>query len=321
VILLQDVSDGHLQLMYARSLFTLCPSLYEGWGLPVGESLAAGKICVCSDRASVPEVAGEFGVYLDLDSPARSLETVRGLIADDAGRRRLEQKIRRGYKPITWRSVAEKVIAACQMATRSDWHDPYPYPVVPYSTEISFAWLGREPEGSFGDDLLAQIVDTRRGHFLNEPLQEQSFLRGEELRASGSWGEPENWGTWLCQGGGEIVLGLGSHACSLYYVFLRLRVPGPLAELPIRISANGEALWSGSLGPRPRDVRFAVRRRAAGPEGWRLRLRAELDLSPELRAEIAAADGRVPVIGFERLVIVPEDDLKTRLDILYTLSS
>lgn len=319
VILLQDVSDAQLKLMYARTLFTLCPSLYEGWGLPVGESLAAGKICVCSDRASLPEVAGEFGVYLDIDDLDAAVATVSGLVADAARRKRLEHKIRRGYRPTTWRSVAEAVIGACRATAGKEWPAPYPHAAVPYSTEISFAWLGREAQGSFGDDLLAQIVDARRGHFLNEPLQEQSFLRGEEVRAAGNWGEPEHWGTWLCQGGGEIVLGLGPNECSLYYVFLRLRAPGPLSELPIRISANGEALWSGLLGPRPKDVHFAVRRRAAGPDGWRLRLRLEVDLPPELHAEIAAMDGRVPVIGLERLVVVPEDDLKTRLDVLYTL--
>lgn len=61
VILLQEVSDAYLRLLYSRCLFTVFPSLYEGWGLPVGESLAAGKICVCSNRASIPEVAGEWG--------------------------------------------------------------------------------------------------------------------------------------------------------------------------------------------------------------------------------------------------------------------
>src|SRR5438067_9577160 len=32
VILLQDVSDADLGLLYSRCLFTVCPSLYEGWG-------------------------------------------------------------------------------------------------------------------------------------------------------------------------------------------------------------------------------------------------------------------------------------------------
>ena len=62
-----------------------------------------------------------------------------------------------------------------------------------------------------------------------------------------------------------------------------------------------------------------VRKKALSTGGWRLRLRAEADLSTELRQQIAALDSRVPTIGFERLVVVPDSDLKSRLDILYTL--
>jgi hypothetical protein len=211
------------------------------------------------------------------------------------------------------------VVTACRDAAKTEWREPYPFASIPYSSEIGFAWLGRDAEGTFGDDLLARIVDTRKGHFLNEPLQETNFLRGEEARAGGSWAEPEHWGTWLCRSPGEIVVGLAPNESQLYYVFLRLRATGPLAERPVKLSANGEMVWNAALGSRPKDVRFAVRRRSVGPGGWRLRLRAEIDLSTETEAQIAGMDGRVPTTGFERLVVVPEDDLKTRLDILYTL--
>ena len=211
------------------------------------------------------------------------------------------------------------MVGACRKAAETEWRDPYPYVGIPYSSEIGFAWLGRDAEGAFGDDLLARIVDTRKGHFLNEPLQELSFLRGEEARASGSWAEPEHWGTWLCHSPGEIVVALPPSDSQLYYVFLRLRVTAQLADRTVKLAANGESVWSGSIGTRPKDVRFAVRRRTAGRGEWRLRLRADIDLSAELRAQIAEMDGRVPTIGFERLVVVPEDDVKARLDILYTL--
>jgi hypothetical protein len=62
-----------------------------------------------------------------------------------------------------------------------------------------------------------------------------------------------------------------------------------------------------------------VRPKLAGAAGWRLRLRAQIDLTPDLRDQIAALDSRIPTIGFERLIVVPENDLKTRVDILYAL--
>jgi glycosyltransferase involved in cell wall biosynthesis len=319
VILMQEVSDAYLRLLYSRCEFTVFPSLYEGWGLPVGESLAAGKVCVCSNRASIPEVAGEFGAYMDIDDPEQSLRVIRDLVLDVAGRKTLEQMIRRHYRPITWHAVAERVVAACQATAKIEWREPYPYAVIPYSREISFAWFGGDDQRTSGDELLARIVDARRGYFLREPLTEESFLCGEEARAGGIWAEPENWGTWLCQGGGEVALGLAPNDSESYDVFLRLRASGPVADLRVRLRANGESVWEGAIGAQARNIIARVRRKIAGTGPWVLQLRADLDLTPEQRAQIAALDRRVPTIGFERLVVVPENDLKPRLDILYSL--
>ncbi len=316
--LLRDICDADLRMLYRRCLFTLCPSFYEGWGLPVGEALAMGKICVCSDRASLPEVAGEFGAYIDIADRDGSLAVIRGLLSDDAARGRLEAKIRHGYKPVTWHSVAKSVVAACQTAAGVDWQEPYPYTAIPYSSEINFGKLDRDIDGT-GEAVLAKIERTRRGLFLGELLQEQNFLRGEEIRSHGFWAYPEDWGTWACHAGGDIVVALAPNDSLFFDVFLRVRVSGLLTDHPIKLSANGKPVWSGAIGQGSRNIHFRVRKQTLGTGGWRLRIRAELALSGELRNQIAALDARVPTIGFERLVVVPENDLKTRVDILYTL--
>jgi glycosyltransferase involved in cell wall biosynthesis len=316
--LLRDICDADLRMLYSRCLFTLCPSFYEGWGLPVGESLAMGKICVCSDRASLPEVAGEFGIYVDIADRDGSLAVIRGLLSDHAARGRLEAKIRRGYEPVTWHSVAKSVVAACQTAAGVVWQEPYPYTAIPYSSEINFGKLDRDVDGT-GEAVLSRIVQTRRGLFLAELLQEQNFLRGEEIRSHGSWAAPEDWGTWMCHAGGDIVVALAPSDSLLFDVFLRVQASGLLTAHPIKLSANGIPVWSAPIGQGSRNIHFRVRKQTLGSGGWRLRIRAELALSAELRNQIAALDARVPTIGFERLVVVPENDLKTRVDILYTL--
>jgi hypothetical protein len=102
-------------------------------------------------------------------------------------------------------------------------------------------------------------------------------------------------------------------------VFLRVRVSGLLTDHPIKLSANGGHVWSAAIGPGSRTIHFRVRKPTLGTGGWRLWIRAELGLPAELRSQIAALDARVPTIGFERLVVVPENDLKARVNILYTL--
>ena len=164
-----------------------------------------------------------------------------------------------------------------------------------------------------------RIVQTRRGLFLGELLQEQNFLRGEEIRSHGSWAAPEDWGTWMCHAAGDIVVALAPNDSLLFDVFLRVQASGLLTTHPIKLSANGIPVWSAPIGQGSRNIHFRVRKQTLGTGGWRLRIRAELALSAELRSQIAALDGRVPTIGFERLVVVPENDLKTRVDILYSL--
>jgi hypothetical protein len=44
-----------------------------------------------------------------------------------------------------------------------------------------------------------------------------------------------------------------------------------------------------------------------------------MDLSGELRNQIASLDSRMPTIGFERLIVVPQNDLRTRLDVISNL--
>ena len=230
----------------------------------------------------------------------------------------LKTKIHRAYKPVTWQAVAERVLGACIAAPKTQWREPYPHTVIPYSSEISFAKLDRNVEG-VGDIILTRIAGQRKGLYLSDPLDEYAFIRGEEARSGGAWAYPEEWGTWACQNGGEIALGLAANDSQIYYVFLRLQTSGPVAERTVKILANGDLSWEGLIGSRSKDICLRVRRKLAGSSGWQLRIRAQVNLTQELREQIAAIDSRIPTIGFERMIVVPENDLKTRLDILYTL--
>ncbi|MDR3472437.1 MAG: glycosyltransferase family 1 protein [Devosia sp.] len=315
VHLLREISDTDLSVLYSRCLFTVFPTLYEGWGLPVGESLAMGKICVSSNRASVPEVAGDCGVYIDIENIEQSLSVIRGLIRDEAAREKLEAKIRRDYVPLTWRSIAEKVVAACQASANIEWQEPYPYTALPYSTEISFGRMDPDTE-AIGELLLAHIVDARLGHFKYDALGQQSLSLGEEIRSHGAWAEPERWGTWVCHSGGDLLFDLAAETSQFYYVFLLVRVSGPLQDQPIRLLANGEKVWEGPIGLRSKNIALRIRKRPAATSRWKLQIGIDVDLTPELRNQIAAMDSRIPTVGLERLIVVPENDLKTRLDVI-----
>lgn len=62
-------SDEVLAELLAGARALLFPSLYEGFGLPVLEAMASGVPVLLTRTSSLPEVAGEAGIYVDAHDP------------------------------------------------------------------------------------------------------------------------------------------------------------------------------------------------------------------------------------------------------------
>jgi len=77
VVLTGHVSDDALLALYRAAQCFVFPSRYEGFGLPVLEAMAAGTPVVCSDRTSLPEVAGGAALLVSPDE----VEDIAGAIA------------------------------------------------------------------------------------------------------------------------------------------------------------------------------------------------------------------------------------------------
>jgi hypothetical protein len=65
IIVLNSVDDAELSWLYGHAKFTLYPSFYEGWGLPIVESLQHGKPCLASNTSSMPEASQGLATHLD----------------------------------------------------------------------------------------------------------------------------------------------------------------------------------------------------------------------------------------------------------------
>jgi glycosyltransferase involved in cell wall biosynthesis len=75
------VDDGSLAALYSGASLVAVPSLYEGFGLPVLEAMAAGAPVLTSNVSSMPEVAGDAAILVDptsLDSVVAGLRSVLG---------------------------------------------------------------------------------------------------------------------------------------------------------------------------------------------------------------------------------------------------
>lgn len=110
ILMLHDISDSELSYLYRHALFTVYPSLYEGWGLPVAESLAHGKFCLASSTSSLPEVGADFVEYLDpWDLPAW-VERMAYYFDNVGAIRAKEEKILSQYKPRTWAETTRLLV-------------------------------------------------------------------------------------------------------------------------------------------------------------------------------------------------------------------
>lgn len=91
----RGVSDEALAAAFRDCAFTVYPSLMEGFGLPVLESLAFGKPCVVSAQGALGEVAAEGGcATVPEPTPALLADAIARLLGDPAERRTLTEQAR-----------------------------------------------------------------------------------------------------------------------------------------------------------------------------------------------------------------------------------
>jgi glycosyltransferase involved in cell wall biosynthesis len=112
IIHVDGPTDQELEALYVGCLFTLFPSFYEGWGLPVTESHSFGRPCVVSNTSSLPEAGGSLARYIDPESTTDAYRVIRETIEDRAGLRAWRDRVRREFKPVEWSQSARAVLKA-----------------------------------------------------------------------------------------------------------------------------------------------------------------------------------------------------------------
>lgn len=94
------------------------PSRYEGFGIPVLESMAAGTPVICSRNAALPEVAGDAALYLEGESVGE-LESKVGAVMDSGrGRAALISAGRERAHGWTWERCAGRLVSAMRLRSK-----------------------------------------------------------------------------------------------------------------------------------------------------------------------------------------------------------
>ena len=114
------VDEETLACLYSNALALVFPSVYEGFGLPVLEAMACGCPVICSNAASLPEVAGGAAVLIDpfqVDDLASAVDQVVG---DGALREDLIQKGFSRAAQFSWERTARQTLEVFKAVAGQD---------------------------------------------------------------------------------------------------------------------------------------------------------------------------------------------------------
>lgn len=302
VTLLSGISDVDLAALYKGCEFTIYPSSYEGWGLPVTESLSFAKVPVVTAVSSLPEAGGEFAEYFELGWEADFIAKVTRLLDDEKYRREREQHIKTNFRPRKWTEIADDVLAAARAL---------PSPVKP-------------PKASGKRQLPIWPLAARPGELHRLCRSERVTLAagvssGEMFRAGRGWNFPDDWGCWMRNPSGDIAFSFflpeKKEKSMLMYIGLRGLPDGSeTLNYDIRQPGDAEPLASGAL---PAGAQKVCRLRiplSPGENGVHLMLNS--DRIVDLGDTTDGVDRRKVTLGVEWFYFCVESDLEARQDFI-----
>jgi glycosyltransferase involved in cell wall biosynthesis len=114
VVIIEDASDAEIEDLFRRCRFSLFPAVYEGWGLPLAESLRLGRPCICSDTSSMREIAPDLTIFASPHSALEWVDWIGRLLGDDAALAHLAARVASEYTPTNWSNTAKDIMRAIQ---------------------------------------------------------------------------------------------------------------------------------------------------------------------------------------------------------------
>lgn len=114
---LQEIQDDTLTLFYQNAFIVTYLSAYEGYGLPIAESLHFGNITVAFKNSSIYEVGGDFVEYVEPHTKANLIETLTFYYQNKHHYDLRKSTIKYDYKPITWTNSIDEMISKLHQFT------------------------------------------------------------------------------------------------------------------------------------------------------------------------------------------------------------
>ncbi len=290
VRLVGSVSDLDLAALYRSCMFSVYCSFYEGWGLPVTESLSHGRVALVPDHSSLPEAGGAFAAYYRPGSADSFCEQVQTLL-EPFHRARMEAAIRARFRPRAWEDVLDQVLATVRQPPA--WQPAIGQPlrhnagltVLPGRT-YSFA-AGRP-----------------------DAAEDDGPRRGQRMQHGLGWWQSETWGCWSRLAEAHLLFSMPADAPARSHIYLLLR-GGPIKQA-VQVEAGRHVVHDVTLSINQRRlVRLPLDR--PGEAGLLVRISAPLY---SLADHTGGGDPRDIGFGIEAAAVIGRDDVAGRCEML-----
>lgn len=102
--------------LYRGAAMLLCPSLFEGFGIPLVEAMTLGCPIVAADTASIPEVVGDAGLLFDPRQPDSIATACFQVLTDDNLRQTIVARGRERATHFSWEKAAAETLQVFKWA-------------------------------------------------------------------------------------------------------------------------------------------------------------------------------------------------------------
>lgn len=107
VHIVSNASFEDFPAIYHDAICSVYVSRYEGWGIPILESMCCDTPVVTSERSSMPEVGGDAALYVDPEDPSAIAKQVKRIVTEHGLRQRLVEKGRVQREKFTQDKIAD----------------------------------------------------------------------------------------------------------------------------------------------------------------------------------------------------------------------
>ena len=114
------VSDEERVLFYNAADFFVYPSWYEGFGMPLLESMRSGCPVIASRVSAIPEVVGEAGLLVDPSRPEELSQAILRLVEEPGLKERLREAGLERARQFSWEESARKTLQVFEAVTANE---------------------------------------------------------------------------------------------------------------------------------------------------------------------------------------------------------